>query len=94
MGKILNILGVIKQLLLNPIVEKKERAFLDFFEEDDHEKVLEIVKQFKIGNPEYYKIITKKYSGERFEIINKCKLTQKDNANLYNAKNIVVKDLK
>lgn len=55
-------------------------------EEKDREKVLEIVNKFKETNPNYYEVITKKYSGDNFEISNNVKLTKEEQILINNAK--------
>ena len=89
----------IKNLLLKPeqlekIFKKSHyEGFLNFFDEKDHEKVLQIIEEFKVTNPNYYEVINKKYSGKRYEIVNNIELG-KENATLCNAKNKIKNVLK
>lgn len=55
-------------------------------EEKDREKVLEIVNKFKETNPNYYEVITKKYSGDKLEISNNVTLTREEQILINNAK--------
>ena len=63
-----------------------QNGFLQLYEEKDQETVLKIVDRFKVMNPNYYEIISKKYSGDRFEIKNVVKLTKKEHTIFSNAK--------
>ena len=63
-----------------------QNGFLEKYKEEDCEKVLEIVNKFKETNPSYYKVITKKYSGDNFEISNNVKLTKEEQKLINNAK--------
>ena len=63
-----------------------QNGFLQLYEEKDQETVLKIVDSFKVMNPNYYEIISKKYSGDRFEIKNVVKLTKKEHTIFSNAK--------
>ena len=63
-----------------------QNGFLQLYEEKDQETVLKIVDMFKVMNPNYYEIISKKYSGDRFEIKNVVKLTKKEHTIFSNAK--------
>lgn len=60
----------------NSLQKKIESGKL--YEEKDQETVLKIIDRFKVTNPDYYEIISKKYSGDKFEIKNDVKLTQKE----------------
>ena len=71
---------------LNIFLSNNQNGFLKLYEEKDQETVLKIVDRFKVMNPNYYEIISKKYSGDRFEIKNDVKLTQKEQKLLKNAK--------
>ena len=61
-------------------------GFLDYFPKESHEKVLEIIEQFKVTNPNYYEIISKKYSGENFENPIDKELSQQEQFSFYNAR--------
>ena len=63
---------------LNIFLSNNQNDFLQLYEEKDQETVLKIVDRFKVMNPNYYEIISKKYSGDRFEIKNDVKLTQNE----------------
>ena len=71
---------------LNIFLSNNQNGFLKLYEEKDQETVLKIVDRFKVMNPNYYEIISKKYSGDRFEIKNDVKLTQKEQKLLKSAK--------
>ena len=71
---------------LNIFLSNNQNGFLQLYEEKDQETVLKIVDRFKVMNPNYYEIISKKYSGDRFEIKNDVKLTQKEQKLLKSAK--------
>ena len=71
---------------LNIFLSNNQNGFLKLYEEKDQETVLKIVDRFKVMNPNYYEIISKKYSGDKFEIKNDVKLTQKEQKLLKNAK--------
>ena len=63
-----------------------QNGFLEKYKEEDCEKVLEIVNKFKETNPSYYKVITKKYSGDKLEISNNVTLTREEKSLINNAK--------
>ncbi len=63
-----------------------QNGFLEKYKEEDCEKILEIVNKFKETNPSYYKVITKKYSGDKLEISNNVKLTKEEQILINNAK--------
>ena len=91
------IIKIRKMLLDNVEVKtvkeiKEENGLLHYFEEKDHEKVLKIIEKFKITNSNYYEIICKKYSGEKYEIKNNIKLSRKDQ-NLFNSALIKIKNM-
>lgn len=65
------------------IIELK--GFLEYFDEKDHENVLQIVERFKETNINYYEVINKRYSGERYETVNDVVLG-KESITLSNAK--------
>ena len=71
---------------LNIFLSNNQNGFLKLYEEKDQETVLKIVDSFKVMNPNYYEIISKKYSGDRFEIKNVVKLTKKEHTIFSNAK--------
>ena len=54
---------------------------------NDIDSVIKIIDEFKVTNPSYYDIVTKQYSGEKYEIVNDIKLTEKENIILNGAKN-------
>ena len=87
--KILNLLKDSKKLnnFLN-----FQSVFLEKYEEEDKVKALKIVNKFKERNPNYYEVITKKYSGDNFEISNNVKLTKEEQILIHTAK-VRVKEL-
>lgn len=63
---------------LDIFLGNNQNSFLKLFKGKDQETVLKIVDRFKVINPNYYEIISKKYSGDRFEINNDVKLTREE----------------
>ena len=57
----------LKKILNNPNITA---GFFKNFDNDNHERILKIIEQFKETNPNYYEVIHKKYSGDNLEIDN------------------------